>query len=164
MWDVEGVFTDHKTTTYREGDRQAIPAGVPLHGLCLRVTFDAALKIHEAMAAIDHAPFAICPLAAPLADLLIGRTIGRGFMAEARRIMGGAKGCTHLLELLGEVAATACQTLHDAHKDEATARRKRGKSPKRPPIIDTCHALRADGPVVRQKWPEFAEPPQPGDT
>lgn len=162
LWEVEGDFTDRKADTYREGDGEAIPAGVPLHGIRLRVAFDIRLTIHEAEAEIGHSPFAICPLAAPLAGKLVGMTIGHGFMADARRAIGGVRGCTHVLELLSEVAGTAFQTLHDAHRDEALAQRDRGEAVKRPPIIDTCHALRADGPVVRKKWPEFAAPPPPG--
>jgi hypothetical protein len=155
LWDIEGTFTDCKTATYREGDGAAIPAGVPLHGIGLHIAIDNGLKIHEAVSTIDNAPFAICPLAAPMAGKLVGLTIGKGFMAEARRIMGGIKGCTHVLELLGEVAGTAFQTLHDVRKDEAATQGKR------PAIIDTCHALKADGSVVRKKWPEFAVPPPP---
>ncbi|MBN2752568.1 MAG: DUF2889 domain-containing protein [Rhodospirillaceae bacterium] len=155
LWDVEGTFSDTKTATYHDGDHGAIPAGVPLHGMRLRITIDATAKIHEAEAEIGHAPFSICPIVAPLASRLVGLSIGKGFMAEARRIMGGTKGCTHVLELLGEVAGTAFQTLHDVRKKETNAT---DHPERRPLIIDTCHALRADGPVVRQLWPTFAQP------
>jgi hypothetical protein len=163
LWEVEGVFTDRKTDTYREGDGAPIAAGVPLHGIRLRIAFDVDLKIHEAAAEIDHSPFSVCPLAAPLAGRLVGMTIGRGFMAAARHAIGGAQGCTHILELLAEAAGTAFQTLHDAHRDVLNARRERGEALPRPPIIDTCHALRANGPVVRKIWPEFALPSGGGD-
>ena len=159
LWEVEGVFTDCKTDTYREGDGEPIAAGLPLHGIRLRIAFDIGLKIHEAAAEIGNAPFAVCPLAAPLAEKLIGMTIGKGFMAEARHAIGGAQGCTHILELLNDAAGTAFQTLHDAHRDALNERRRRGEALPRPPIIDTCHALSADGPVVRKIWPEFAASP-----
>jgi len=161
LWEVEGEFADTKTETYREGDQGPIPAGVPLHGLRLRLVIDDTAKILSAEAVLEHTPFSICPLAAPLTARLAGLTIGRGFMAEARRLMGGAKGCTHVLELLNDVAATAFQTLHEVRWRENEVRCAEGLPPRRPAIVDTCHALRADGPVVRQKWPEFARPATP---
>ncbi len=160
LWEVEGVFTDCKTDTYREGDGGPIPAGVPLHGIRLRIAFDIGLTIREATAEIDHAPFSVCPLAAPLAGRLVGMTIGKGFMAEARHAIGGVQGCTHILELLTVAAGTAFQTLHDAHRDALRERQARGETPAPPPIIDTCHALRADGPVVEKLWPGFARSPR----
>jgi len=163
LWEVEGEFADTKSETYREGDQGAIPAGVPLHGLRLRLVIDDAAKILSAEAVLDHTPFSICPLAAPLTARLAGLSIGKGFMAEARRLIGGAQGCTHVLELLSEVAATAFQTLHEVRWRENDALRAAGLPPRRPAIIDTCHALRADGPVVRRKWPEFAQAPKTGN-
>ena len=66
--------------------------------------------------------------------------------------MGQVKGCTHLTDLLiGPLAVTAFQTL-------AQIRRERdGKRPagQRPALLDTCHALASDGPVVKSRWPEF---------
>ncbi|WP_337998038.1 DUF2889 domain-containing protein [Oleispirillum naphthae] len=163
LWEIEGGFADTKSETYREGDQGPIPAGVPLHGMRLRLVVDDSAQILSAEAEIGNAPFAICPLAAPLAAKLAGLSIGKGFMTEARRIIGGAKGCTHVLELLSEVAATAFQTLHEVRWKENDARDAAGLPPRRPAIIDTCHALRADGPVVRLKWPEFARDPKPGN-
>lgn len=158
LWEIEGSFTDTKAAPYGYGDGGAIPAGTPLHGMRLVVVIDDDAKIHDAWSAIDHAPFAGCTAAAPLGRELVGLTIGKGFMAEARRRIGGKIGCTHVIELLGEVAGTAFQTLHTVRTRKTAERRARGDAPERPALIDTCVALRADGPVVREKWPEFATP------
>jgi len=41
----------------------------------------------------------------------------------------------------------------------ATApRESSGAKRKRPAFIDTCHALAADGEVVKQSWPDFYQP------
>lgn len=157
LWEIEGEFLDVKHERYTANDGAALPPGAPLHAMTLRLVIDDDAKIHAAASTIDHAPFENCPVAAPLAERLVGMTIGKGFMAEARRAIGGTKGCLHVIELLGEVAGTAFQTLHAVRWRRTTVARERGEAPVRPGIIDTCHALRADGPVVAEKWPEFAQ-------
>lgn len=163
LWDIEGAMSDCKTSDYHEGDHGVIPVGTPLHAMRLRITIDTAAHIHAAEAEITHTPFSICPGIAPVVSGLVGLTIGRGFLAEARQVMGGVKGCTHLFELLGPIATTAFQTLHDARKAAADARAAAGETPHKPSIIDTCHALRADGPVVAARWPAFSRPPEASD-
>jgi hypothetical protein len=41
--------------------------------------------------------------------------------------------------------------------------RRERASGDRPSIIDTCHALAADGPVVRREWPQFWEGTEAAD-
>jgi hypothetical protein len=156
LWEIEGEFLDVKHQPYTAGDGAARPPGAPLHAMTLRLVIDDDARIRDAASTIDHAPFDTCPAAAPLGAKLVGMTIGKGFMAEARRAIGGTRGCLHVIELLGEVAGTAFQTLHAVRWRKVAEARERGEPPVRPAIIDTCHALKADGPVVAQKWPEFA--------
>jgi hypothetical protein len=61
------------------------------------------------------------------------------------------KGCTHLVELLGPVATTAFQSVYAERAKRDSARPKNSK----PGLVDTCHAYAADGPIVRERWPEF---------
>ncbi len=161
LWEIEGEFLDVKHQAYTAGDGAALPPGAPLHAMTLKLVIDDDARIVDAATTIDHAPFDTCPLAAPLGARLAGMTIGKGFMAEARRAIGGTRGCLHVIELLGEVAGTAFQTLHAVRWRKVAEARERGEPPQRPAIVDTCHALRADGPVVAQKWPEFATPKAP---
>ncbi len=65
--------------------------------------------------------------------------------------MGKTLGCTHLIELLGPLATTAYQTMHWALEERENSRSSRTK----PAIIDTCHALAGDGPIVKRTWPDF---------
>jgi hypothetical protein len=60
------------------------------------------------------------------------------------------------MDLLGQLAATAYQTLHAALEERDAERPNREK----PPILDTCLALSSSGPVVRNLWPEFYRPPE----
>ena len=71
-----------------------------------------------------------------------------------RERVGADTSCTHLMDLLGQLAATAYQTLHAALEERDAKRKDREK----PPILDTCIALSSSGDVVRNLWPEFYTP------
>jgi len=118
----------------------------------LRLTIDEAMKIHAVEAVTDHGPFPICPAITPRFRLIEGLTIGPGWTRAVRKRLGGALGCTHLVELLGPLATTAYQTLvgqRSAREEQAI------DTGKRPVLLDTCHALASDSPVVRDLWPRF---------
>jgi hypothetical protein len=66
-------------------------------------------------------------------------------------LLGGVRGCTHLVELLGPIATTAFQTVYPAR-----AQREAGRPvTQRPGIVDSCHAYASDGPIVKRRWPQF---------
>ena len=88
----------------------------------LRLTVDDERRIVACEAASDHTPYAICPAAAPNFARLAGLQIKPGFLKEAARRVGGTLGCTHLRELLQQMATTAYQTIDPARaKREADA-------------------------------------------
>lgn len=156
LWDIEGRVTDTKTYAFPNSDRGTVEAGEPVHDMWVRLTVDDDLLIHEAEAVSDYYPFRACPTIAPDFSALAGLRIRPGFTAEVRRRLGGVKGCTHLVELLGPVATTAFQTVFPARERRAAANPDGGQ----PGHIDTCHALRSDGEVVRRNWPAFYTGPQ----
>jgi hypothetical protein len=165
LWDIEARLVDTKTYDFANHDRGgSIRAGEPLHEMALRVTIDTDFLIHRVEAVTDHGPFRVCGAIAPSFSELAGLRIGKGFLGEVRRRLGGVKGCTHLVELFGPLATTAYQTLYPAREAKAQAEPQRD----RPRIIDTCHALSASGEVVARLWPDFydpaAEPASSGDS
>lgn len=154
LWDIEAHLTDAKTYAFPNAYRGDIAPGEPIHDMWLRVTVDSDLVIRAVEAATDASPFAVCPAIAPRFALLEGLTIGPGWTRRVRGLLGGVNGCTHLVELLRTMATVAYQTIW-------TARRGRNEDPKaaaartRPAYLDRCHALRRDGPVVREHYPEW---------
>ncbi len=82
---------------------------------------------------------------------LVGLQIGQGWMKQVRARIGTDRSCTHLMDLLGPIAATAYQTLHKALEEREAQHSDR----KKPLILDTCIALSSDGDVVKKRWPEF---------
>jgi hypothetical protein len=136
----------------------------------LRLTVDEKMHIHAVEAVSDKTPYVMCPTAAPNFTRLIGMRIKAGFLREASHAVGGTVGCTHLRELLQQMATTAFQTINPAkaqremaaagtldHKPGSDAldtrvTEKWGGGNK---IINTCLAYDEKGPLVKRRWPHL---------
>jgi hypothetical protein len=125
LWDIDGHMTDIKTYGFKNAFRGEIGPEEPLHDMWIRLTLDD--------------------------DFLIGLRIGQGWRQKIRERLGGVEGCTHLVELLGAMATVAFQTVYPVLAKKATAR----ASSQKPVLIDSCHAFRGDGEVVKKTWPDF---------
>ena len=154
LWDIEAHMRDTRTYDcgYDEDHRGGvIKAGEPVHDMWLRLTIDLDFVIQDARASSDHTPFRICTRAAVEMKALVGLQIAQGWIKQVRQRIGTHKSCTHLMDLLGPIAATAYQTLHVALEEREAKRTERQK----PMILDTCIALASDGDVVKKRWPEY---------
>ena len=153
LWDIEAHLTDTKSYAFSNADRGQIQAGEPVHGMWLRITVDDTLLILAVEAVTDFAPYGICPSITPNFQRLVGLRISGGFSRQVRELLGGVRGCTHLVELTGPLATTAFQTVYPS------LARKNGnavtKTNNRPLLLNTCHALAAESPVVLREWPAF---------
>jgi hypothetical protein len=169
LYDLEAHLIDTKTFGQMNYDRGYIPAGEPIHDMWLRLTIDDTMRIVAVDAVSDKTPYVLCPAAAPNFSRLIGLQIRAGFLREANHLVGGTVGCTHLRELLQQMATTAFQTINPAKvrqemqaegtddvpgSDKADARitEKMGGPPK---ILNTCLAYADDGPLVKRRWPSL---------
>ena len=170
QYDIEAHLTDTKTFGQTNYDRGFIPAGEPIHDMWLRLTVDGAtMAIVDVAAVSDKTPYVMCPTAAPNFSRLIGLTIKGGFMKEVNQRVGGAFGCTHLRELIQQMATTAFQTINPAIvRDNMAARgetvppgsdtldaqitEQMGGAPK---IVNSCLAYADNGPLVKRRWPRL---------
>jgi hypothetical protein len=158
LFDIEAHLTDTKTYGFPNADRGGrIEAGEPLHEMRLRLTVDEHMTITACEAATLHGPHRMCPDITPNFARLAGLRIGAGFLKAARERVGGVHGCTHLVELLGQIGTTAFQTLYAIRAKRAKQAEARGEKPSsRPPaLLNTCHAYATDSPVVAARWPDF---------
>jgi hypothetical protein len=169
LYDLEAHLTDTKPYGQTNYDRGFIAANEPIHDMWLRLTLDEAMLIRKAEAVSDRTPYVMCPSAAPNFAALEGLRIKAGFLRDANHRVGGAIGCTHLRELLQQIATTAFQTISPSRvKEEMVARaepeppgsdmvdaritEKMGGAPK---ILNTCVAYSEKGPLVRRRWPHL---------
>jgi hypothetical protein len=153
--DIEGHLIDTKPFDIPNRDRGGqIRAGESLHEMQIRLTLNMNFQIVDAQAVTDWAPYNHCKGGTGSFSNLIGEQIGPGWNRRIRSILGGTKGCTHITEMLAQMATTAFQTLNSIQSPGQVTRNNQEK----PLILDTCFALATDGPVVEREWPEFHRP------
>lgn len=151
LWDIEGRMIDTKTYAFDNRYRGKVEAGVPVHDMWLRITVNDGLEIVDVEAATDAHPYPPCPEITPDYRHMIGTRIRPGWTRTVRETLGGERGCTHQTRLLQELAVVAIQTIVPVLMREGGF----GKTDRRPPQIDSCHALRSDGPVVKELHPRW---------
>jgi hypothetical protein len=165
LWDIEACLTDEKPRDFRlaTGVR---PHGLPIHELWLRITIDRKLTIVDVEASSDWSPYGgLCAESNPVYRKLIGLNLLQSFRREANKLLRGAAGCTHLTEVCGVLPTAAIQAFagdvwkiengnpfnqSDAVHSSTTAARDE------PPFqLGRCHALRFDGPAVKEYYPRW---------
>ena len=169
LYDIEAHLTDVKSFGQTNYDRGFIEAGEPVHDMWMRLTVDDTMEIVAAEAVSDKTPYVMCPTAAPNFSRLVGLRIKAGFLRDANHLVGGPVGCTHLRELLQQMATTAFQAINPSRvkremqasgdpeprgsdKVDAKITEKMGGAPT---ILNTCLAYSADGPLVKRRWPHL---------
>lgn len=153
LWDIEARMIDTKSFSFANKDRGGeIKAGEALHDMWLRLTLDREFYIRDIAASTDRAPFKVCPEITENYKRLIGLRIKPGWNRQLKALIGNIEGCTHLTELLGPLATTAFQTLYPHRRGE---KKPKPGDTERPRILNSCHALATDGPVVQEHWPKF---------
>lgn len=152
LWDIEGILEDVKSYDMPHHDTGVIiKAGEPIHNMRIRLTLDDDFLIHEIEAVIDHGPVTLCGDIAADFTVLKGLRIGKGFSRKVKELLGGVKGCVHLVDMLSPMATAAFQTIFATREAKDAANPNRS----RPSIIDQCHALASDGLAIKRLWPQF---------
>ncbi len=169
LYDIEAHLTDTKTQGFTSEERGYVAEGEPLHGMWMRLTVDGDLTIVACEADTEFSPYPqICPQAAGNFSRLAGLSIKRGFIKEAMARVGGTEGCTHLRELLQQMATVAFQTLYSVlmrrERERAEAAGEAAKTPEeqaaarhggRPALLDSCLAWGSASPVIKRRWPHL---------
>ena len=158
LWEVDARITD-----VRSHDVQmtfgVLPAGQPIHDMLLRLVVDERFDIVEAGAQTSAMPYrGECDSYGDLYGRLVGLNLMKGFRHAVKERLGGVQGCTHITEL-GQVLPTA---VVQAFAGVVIDTRGEHEGSQQPFQIDRCHALRSDGPVVRNFYPRwYRAKPQP---
>ena len=151
LWEVDATLSDVRTrdTPLANG---VLPAGQPIHDMLLRLVVDERFNIIEAGAETRAMPYpATCDRYGDAYAKLVGLNLMRHFRQGVRQRLGGVLGCTHITELTQALPTAVVQafagTVIDTRGDAEAATQ--------PFQIDRCHALRADGEVVRLHYPRW---------
>ncbi|MCG5243438.1 DUF2889 domain-containing protein [Azospirillum doebereinerae] len=159
LWDIEGHLTDVKSYGFHTEERGRLSPGDPIHQMWMRMTVDDQLVVRAIEAVTDDSPYLACGSITPAFQTLVGLRIAAGWTQAVKQRLGGPKGCTHLVELLGPMATTAFQTVFPILAREKAAKAKQEGRPahdgkERPVLLNMCHILSSDGDVARKNWPE----------
>ena len=153
------MLIDTKAKPIEGKVRGTIPPGEPIHLMEVRLTLDDQFIVKGIEVVMDSTPYpAACPGITPDFQKLVGLSVQKGFVKEVRAQFGGVQGCMHLVELLAAMASTAFQTMYPEMAAE------RGDWDQRPPMLDSCHALAADGELVAGLWPNHSTRAQASNT
>jgi len=160
LWDIEAHLKDVKSYPFTNEDRGTLQPGDPLHEMVMRLTLSEDMVVREVEAVTEAGPFLMCGDITPAFKKLVGERIGPGWRGRVKELVGGVKGCTHLVELLGPMATVAFQTLWSRKAREMMGKADEPKAAggRKPGWLDGCHALAADGPIVKRQHPEWYQP------
>ena len=148
LWDMEAELHDSKAHDMPSFRHHGVRlAGDPIHHMWLRVTIDRKLVVHAIEAAMDAHPLQDCPQARPALQGMVGACMARGWRQAIAQHMGGVASCTHLRELLFNMATAAFQTLPAAFG---------GGDPDTPPRhLGQCTGWDFEGNGVKEYFPQF---------
>ncbi len=148
LYDIEGHLTDVKSYAFKNEYRGEVKPGEPIHDMWLRLTVDDDMVVRDVEAKTDAGPYAVCPAINPAFAALKGVAVGPGWNRKVRELLGGVRGCTHLVDLLGPLGTV---TLHTVRWSRSAPNAK-PRAPSKPPL-NTCHAWASDGEIVRREYP-----------
>lgn len=158
---IEATLTDEKAQPVAFRSRPPVAVGEIMHRMSLSVTIDNDYVIQDVTAQTVQAPWPMCGGTDAAYRRLIGLRIGAGFTQQVRELLGGTQGCTHVTELVAQVANTYMQA---SWPDRITRQIAIDHDPRRWPdksaltFVNQCHAWRQDGATLVQEYPELVPP------
>ena len=155
LWEVEGILHDTKAYEFSLVDRGVIEQGEFLHRMTLTLVFDDEFIIRQVYASMHDTPYQDCSGAEPQYEKLMGLQIKKGWMNEAKTLLGRTSSCTHLTEMLPALATAAIQTVR-GFKLNFDPNYAMG-SEERNAVRNTCHGFREGGRAQRLLWPNSDE-------
>jgi GNAT superfamily N-acetyltransferase len=124
-----------------------------MHDMAVTMTVDVDGTIRAFEARTLAGPHSSCPSGAANFSRLVGLSIRKGFLKAAAERIGGVEGCTHIRELLQQMATVAFQSMREMRVKSYTTNPDRP-----PPLIDSCIAWAASGDWVRVRFPRATSP------
>ncbi|HTQ01893.1 MAG TPA: DUF2889 domain-containing protein [Casimicrobiaceae bacterium] len=149
LYEIDGRVTDTKTQALRTWSG-SVAAGTPIHDMWVRLVVDEDLLVHDIVAVSDASPHTVCREAVEPMQAIVGERIRAGWTNRVKAKLGGAKGCTHLMELLIPLATAAYQTIAPVRLARPDVVDPSG----RPLKIDSCYAYSSTREIVALRWPD----------
>ena len=152
LWDIEGHITDYKLENYDMLD-SVRTADEPVHDMWLRLTIDKNFVVRAVEAVMDAGAHTPCPKVTHNYNRLVGLKMGRGWNRAIREKLGGIGGCTHLNEMLAQMATTAMQSLFEVVGN--VAERPDGGRYLSRDLHNSCYAYSLSSSYIRDHFPNY---------
>lgn len=156
LWDIEAELTDIKPFTYELPAERPYPADEPIHWLSIRLTVDDQMVIRGLSTSLDSVPHKECEQSPVNMNALIGSTLGAGWRKAIEQHLGRTRGCTHLREMLFNMATAAFQTIPSGSWQRRQAQGlPQPQQSEPPPYLGQCMTWAFDSPTTERIYPMF---------
>jgi len=154
---AEGQLIDDRAKDYRLLSGEERPPG-KLHFLIIRLLIEIpSLMIEKVEIELEVVPREECRVIEKEFQVLEGLAIAPGFTGQVKKLLGGVKGCTHLIHLITVMAPAILQGFWSYYAQKPLAIRKEElKKTKNNKMIlmakilkDTCYVWRENGPAYK---------------
>jgi len=153
-WDDEhillvGEFKEQRYVGYNNHYGEEIHAGVYHHMKIELLINIRTMTIVDLFVALPQVPREECPAMVASLEPIKGLSIARGFSTKIRKLVGGRRGCTHLVSLLLAMAPAALQGtwINKSYKGIPPTESAVGMENY---LIDSCYAWRQGGPLANR--------------
>jgi hypothetical protein len=148
---VEGSLKDDRLQPIHRPDGKQVEPGRVHHMIIRMQVRGPDLTIEDIDVEMPTVPYEECIETQASLEPVIGMQIASGFTNEVKDLVGGVKGCAHLVALLVSMASAAVQgawTAVSRRPAEQSGYLDRAMEA----IVDTCRVWRKDGPRFKIHW------------
>jgi hypothetical protein len=146
---VEGSLKDDRLQTVHRAAGRIVPPGTVHHMIIRMKVTRPRMIIEDIDVAMPTVPHEECPQTRNSLEPVIGMRISAGFTNRVKDLVGGAKGCAHLVALLVSMASASVQGAWAAmsrHPEQPSGYAVKAVNA----IVDTCRVWRRDGPKLKE--------------
>jgi hypothetical protein len=162
MFDIEAQMRDFRRYDTVVFEKGVLPSGESVHHMTITATVDEQLVVRTITSQMRATPFSYCREVEESLRPMVGARMAQGWRRSINERLGGTRSCTHLRELLVNMATAALQTIPTWQAQQRIkARETATPAGTRPHYLGQCHAWKLDGPVVLAHFPQFFQPQEP---
>jgi len=145
---VEGFLKDVRFQDSHTINGETFPDGV-IHHMMIRLLVNCSnLLIEDVDVDLLSVPRDECRETINCLAPVKGLTITKGFTSKVKKLVGGKKGCTHLVELLLAMAPAAIQGFAAYQSQKPSSPDPAHTRMIYHFLLNTCHVWREDGPLA----------------
>ncbi|HOJ51450.1 MAG TPA: DUF2889 domain-containing protein [Syntrophales bacterium] len=146
---VEGLLKDERFQETHVPTGEKFPRGI-MHHLGIRLLVNcSSMMIEEVDVKLFQVPRAFCLETADCLAPIKGMQISRGFSKRLKELVGGTKGCAHLVELLQAMAPAVFQGVAAYRSKKLVKLDTKTLQMVYNRLVNSCHVWREGGPIAK---------------